>query len=186
MSHDPKAQEFINKMEAKYPGRFLYHNIKYVNAHTLISVQCTVCQEYCELKPNKMLCSNAGCIPCSGRHSYSNVENFLKKAHAVHGDTYQYHRVTKVTRGSDRVEVYCPVHDHYFSPTAVAHVNQQSGCPKCGGSEPLTTETFIAKAEECHPGKYSYEKVSYVNNKKKYQYSAKNITSTLILLQPLF
>lgn len=166
-SKDVLRQRFIDNMEKKYPGRFLYHDVVYVNAHTKVSVQCTVCNEFSLITPNKLISQGSGCIPCTGRYNYSSVENFVKKSRSVHGDKYGYDRVISVTRGSDKVQIYCPVHDYYFETTATSHANHKSGCPKCGGSEQLTNDSFAEKGNEVHPGKYAYDKVNYINNKTK-------------------
>lgn len=160
-------QEFINKMEEKHPGKFKYHLIKYVNALTPVQVVCSKCESVSAITPNKLLSGGTGCLNCSNRYNYATPENFITRAKEVHGDKYGYDRVTAITKGTDKVDLYCPVHEHYFTTTATSHITKKSGCPDCGGSKQASTGTFAERAEAVHPGKYSYDDVVYVNNKTK-------------------
>mgnify|MGYP002508219894 CR=1 FL=1 len=62
----------------------------------------------------------------------SPTEIFIRKAKAVHGNTYDYSKVNY--RGKDKnVTIICPIHGE-FSQIASDHVNNKSGCPICNES----------------------------------------------------
>ena len=88
------------------------------------------------------------------------TEEFIEKAKAIHGDRYDYSSVNYVNAHT-RVTIICAEHGP-FPQTPDSHLNER-GCPDCGGSKQLTTETFIAKAIALHGNRYDYSSVNYVN-----------------------
>lgn len=99
------------------------------------------------------------------------TEEFIARAREVHGDKYDYSKVVYKNNKS-YVTIICPVHGE-FSQIAQDHM-RGIGCRKCGGTAPLDTETFIAKARELHNDKYDYHKTLY-----------KNIDSKVIIICPI-
>ena len=64
-----------------------------------------------------------------------------------------------------KVKIICKEHD-IFEQTPHSHLSG-CGCPKCSGTEKLTTEKFIEKSKELHGEKYDYSKAEYVKNSSK-------------------
>lgn len=94
------------------------------------------------------------------------LENFIKRSREVHGNKYDYSKVTfnKVT---DKITIICPIHGE-FEQVARQHYRGQ-GCPKCGvesrvEKKSYTTETFIEKAKYLYGDKYDYSKVNYIDS----------------------
>ena len=88
---------------------------------------------------------------------------FIEKAKAVHGDYYTYSQTRYVT-SRDKLVVTCPVHGD-FKLTANNFLRGK-GCPSCGKAKigdslRMSLEEFLARANEKHNHKYSYEKVVY-------------------------
>src|SRR5438045_467932 len=75
-----------------------------------------------------------------------NINAFLDKAHAIHGNKYDYSEVSFQTL-SDIITIICPEHGSFQQRVSV-HINDQCGCKKCGRkSRPRkTTAEFIAEA----------------------------------------
>ena len=95
------------------------------------------------------------------------TEDFIQKAHEVHGDKYDYTK-SIYTKRHEKLIITCPVHGD-FVQEAGAHLCGQ-GCPKCGRLNTInkqkdTLETFINKAKKVHNNKYDYSKVNYINSK---------------------
>ena len=57
-------------------------------------------------------------------------EEFVEKARKVHGDRYDYSLVEYVN-SLTKVCIVCPVHGRFWQTPGV-HINQRSGCNKCG------------------------------------------------------
>jgi len=88
---------------------------------------------------------------------------WIFKARAIHGDRYDYSKVTYVN-GKTKVIICCliPNHGDWLSSPS-NHINSGRGCPRCGGSSRKTTNHFIEDARALHGDTYNYEDSSYVN-----------------------
>ncbi len=70
-----------------------------------------------------------------------NTEQYISKARTIHGDKYDYSKVTYV-RAVDKVEIVCPIHGPFFQK-ACNHTNAKQGCPHCcRKNRAHTNETF--------------------------------------------
>ena len=92
------------------------------------------------------------------------TKNFIRKALRKHGDRYDYSNVVYIKAKSE-VEIICRVEGHKpFPQTPDKHLSGH-GCLTCGGSQRLTKEKFIERANNVHGiGTYDYSKVNYINN----------------------
>ena len=88
------------------------------------------------------------------------TEEFIKKAHEVHGDKYDYSKVEYIN-SQTKVCIICPEHGEFWQ-TPNAHIHQKQGCSYCCGKK-LNTQEFIQKSFKIHGKKYDYSKVDYVN-----------------------
>ena len=89
---------------------------------------------------------------------------FIEKARKIHGDKYYYSKVEYINNKT-KVCIICPEHGEFWQ-VPCSHLNKH-GCPKCGGTERMTTEEFIKQSEVLHQNKYFYDKVKYVNSNTK-------------------
>lgn len=90
-------------------------------------------------------------------------EEFVKRAKAVHGDTYDYSR-SFYELMSKPIRIVCKVHGSFFQKPDY-HI-QGCGCPKCGIDSRSSLrfkgqETFLAEAAATHGSKYDYSKSEY-------------------------
>ena len=97
-------------------------------------------------------------------------EEFIAEAKVIHGDKYDYSKVEYKNRDIP-IEIICSIHGKFIQRPH-NHVNQQQGCPKCGiisrgNKRSYTTEEFIEKAKLIHGCQYNYNKVNYINSRKK-------------------
>ncbi len=87
------------------------------------------------------------------------AENFIKKAKAVHKDSYDYERVIYINART-KVEVLCGIHGLFLiSPDN--HLRGR-GCPKCAGKK-WTKVDFISAAKEKHGNTYDYSNLEFKN-----------------------
>lgn len=94
------------------------------------------------------------------------TEDFIRKAHRVHGYRYDYSKVNYLNTKT-KVQIICKTHG-IFEQTPNGHLLGKN-CPKCVGGVKLTTEEFINKAYSIHKDRYDYSKVVYINNHTKVQ-----------------
>lgn len=97
-------------------------------------------------------------------------EEFIRRAHAVHGEKYDYSRV-EYQSAHKKVEIICPLHGSFWQ-SPVNHTRRGDGCPICGygidrQSWHRTTANFIDDAKKVHGNKYEYDKSIYVSNEIK-------------------
>lgn len=90
-------------------------------------------------------------------------EDFVSKAHAIHGECYDYSKVVYVNNRT-HVDIICLKHG-VFSKTPLLHLLGQ-GCRVCSGKL-HTTETFIERARSVHGDKFDYSLVNYVIGRAK-------------------
>lgn len=91
------------------------------------------------------------------------TEEFIKKAHKVHGEIYDYSE-TIYKNTKTKVTIICEEHGA-FEQRPTRHLSGD-GCPICGAKamgdkQKLTTEEFIEKACKVHSDLYTYEHVDY-------------------------
>lgn len=92
-------------------------------------------------------------------------ESFIEDAKKIHGDKYDYSKVTYIDVNTP-VCIICPKHGEFWQQPA-EHLKNH-GCHECGkGKRRKTTIDFIEDARKVHGEKYDYSKVEYVNNKTK-------------------
>ena len=94
------------------------------------------------------------------------TEQFIEKAKQIHGDKYDYSKVT-YKDAKTKVCIICPEHGEFLI-TPNKHLSGQR-CKICGlkefaASQTFTQEQFIKKAIEVHGDRYDYSKVNYVNS----------------------
>lgn len=97
------------------------------------------------------------------------TESFIKCAREIHGNKYDYSKVT-YSKAREKVIIICPKHGD-FNQTPNSHLNG-CGCPKCiheqvGIKCRITKEHFIEKSKKVHGDKYDYSKVVYTTNNEK-------------------
>jgi len=158
------TETFIERaIEIHGKSTYDYSKVQYVGNKKKVII---VCQEHGEFPqiPSDHL-TGKGCSHCAGNVQLT-TEGFIKRANEVHIEgTYNYSKVN-YSRTHDNVIIVCQDHGE-FPQSPASHLSGQ-GCPHCGGSAPLNTETFIQKAIEKHGvGIYDYSKVEYVRNKDK-------------------
>ena len=89
------------------------------------------------------------------------AETFPIKANLKHDNKYDYSKVEYVNVRT-KVTIICPEHGE-FEQRPNDHLTGY-GCPKCGGTQQLTTDDFIEKAKTIHGDKYDYSKSEYVKS----------------------
>ncbi len=164
-------EEFLKKANEKHNGKYDYHKVDYVNAHTKA---CIICPKHGEFwqRPGDHI-RGIGCSKCkgeaNGERNRLSLSDFIKKANEKHGDKYDYSKVEYVDAHT-KICIKCPSHGEFWQ-TPHTHL-QGRGCSTCGvikigDKNRLSLSNFIKRANKIHDGKYNYSKVDYVNNNTK-------------------
>ena len=126
------TEEFIEKMETRFPNKFKYDKTKYINTKEKVEVFCKRCKEYFWQKPSKLL-MGFGHDKCALERSIEtrrvNIEEFIKRSRESHSIEYGYGKV-KFLNVTDNIEIYCPKCKKYFFQIAKEHM-EGSNCPDC-------------------------------------------------------
>jgi hypothetical protein len=91
-------------------------------------------------------------------------DQFLKRAHDVHGDKYNYDE-SSFKGMTKNMKIICPIHGE-FEQTPKSHTVQKSQCPKCSGTYKNTKEDFINLSKEKFGDRYDYSLVDYEKTEK--------------------
>lgn len=92
------------------------------------------------------------------------TQEFINEAIIIHNNFYNYSKTVYNGR-NNKLIITCPIHGD-FEQAAKSHLNG-SGCPKCAGVKPLTTNEFIERANKIHNNKYDYSKTNYNSHREK-------------------
>ena len=108
-------------------------------------------------------------VPVSHKHHFLSMkklttEEFIKQAKEVHGDKYDYSKVSYVNAHT-QISIICPEHGE-FKQEPRAHTLQKQGCPKCSNRFELDRDA-VKDLKKVHGDKYDYSKVKYVNPRDK-------------------
>lgn len=159
-------KDFVQKAKEEYGELYDYSLTNYVNLRTKIKIKCNKCGNVFEVYPENHLKKKSGCPTCNKKKPRikSNLNDFIQKAKAVHGDRYDYSLV-EYKNSRTKIKIICKEHG-VFEQTPGNHL-LGAGCPKCNGGFRFTTEEFIKQAKEVHGNRYNYSLVNYINSKTK-------------------
>jgi len=154
------TSEFIKKARSIHGDKYDYSNVKYINNHTKVVINCPAHGEF-EQIPNSHL-KGRGCKSCGGKEQLT-TDQFIYKAINKHGNIYDYSKSIYIN-AKENIIIICKKHGN-FEQKANNHLNG-AGCPKCI-LKFIDTNEFIKRAKETHGDKYNYDKVNYINSKEK-------------------
>jgi uncharacterized protein YcgL (UPF0745 family) len=153
--------EFINRAILKHQNNFNYDKVDYVNNRKKVIITCKKHGDFEQFPPVHL--RGCGCLECSGLKKKT-TEIFIKEANKIHNHKFDYDKVDYVN-SSKKVIITCKKHGD-FQQLPGTHL-RGAGCLECSGLKKKTTEIFIKEANKIHNHKFVYDKVDYVNNRKK-------------------
>ena len=121
---------FVQKAMNVHGIKYDYSKVVYVNCKKKVIIGCKTCGREFLQTPSDHL--KGGCLKCAsderGTRCRLSTDEFIRKAKAVHGDTYDYSLVAYKT-GRHKVPIICKEH-HTFNMQPDNHLYGQ-GCPAC-------------------------------------------------------
>lgn len=101
-----------------------------------------------------------GCKKCSDDGQKRNLNDVLKEAKKIHGNTCSFKNAIYVNSYTPLIAT-CSIHgDFEMTPHALL---KGRGCQECGGTKKLTHEEYIKRATDLHGNKYDYKDTKYVS-----------------------
>ena len=155
------TEQFIEEARKVHGNKYDYSKVDYQGVANKV---CIICPEHGEFWQNAGAhLGGSQCPACSGVQKVDE-DIFKERGAKIHKGKYDYSKVHFV-KSTEKVCIICPEHGEFWQKPRI-HLRGY-GCPICGGSQRLTTEQFILKANKVHRNKYSYEKANYINTGTK-------------------
>lgn len=145
--------EFISRSRQVHGDAYDYSASEYVSAMAKISIICPIHGQFSQLAMDHM--KGRGCSLCNERQQMT-TSNFVTRATEIHGGKYDYSSVRYVNTYT-KVTIRCSMHG-IFHQSPKDHLAGY-GCPLCGGTEKVTKEDFIHRAQEVHGDAYDYSRI---------------------------
>lgn len=127
------------------------------NQRSHIPIICLICDHYWEPTIDNHITGKTRCPSCEGKDPWT-LDKVLAKGRQIHGDKFDYSRVT--AGDVQGVNSYIPVkcNDCYYlwDVLIASHLGSGNGCPSCSGKLRWTLERFIQRGNELHENKYDY------------------------------
>ena len=158
-------EEFVKKARKVHGDKYDYSKVEYINQKSKVCIVCPEHGEFWQAANNHL--TGSGCKLCA-RPVYD-TKSFIKGAKKVHGDKYDYSKVTYIDN-TTKVCIICPEHGEFWQEP-YNHL-QNHGCPKCKTAKIVAlntsnTDDFIKKAILVHGNKYDYSKTKYKKSDEK-------------------
>ena len=152
-----------------HSDKYNYDQNSWKNAHSKVTIICPTHGEFSQIASAH---SNRGqgCPKCAdvstGERSRLSQPEFLYQCSSVHGDTYDLSETIYLGMGKP-IKVICRSHGAFY-PRAGNFVNRSSGCPTCsklrvGMLSRKSESSHFDDFNNAHNGKYSYNRVYYVD-----------------------
>lgn len=162
-------EEFVRRARSVHGNKYDYSQVKIKTVSDDVTIICPEHGPFLQRPINhyKMM---QGCPKCGfkklGANKRYTLEKFLQLAKEKHGEKYDYSLVIEYKNGNTPVKIICKTCGKTFEQKPKVHI-MGHGCTYCANNIPIGTEEFLRRAKEVWGGKYSYDKVEYVSNKKK-------------------
>ncbi len=123
--------EFINKSIEIHGDKYDYSLVDYTGNKNKVKIICKIHGEFLQ-NPNGHLDGN-GCNECAIKlnadRNRKSLEQFITEARQVHGDKYDYSKVSYVN-SREKVIIICKFHGEFLQ-SPEDHTHSCAGCPGC-------------------------------------------------------
>lgn len=151
------TDSFIARSIELNGDRYGYDKTEYKGPLIKLTMTCPVHGDF-EQTPNNHLYGKAGCYRCgrdsSGAATRMTPEDFIARATAVHGETYDYSRLS-YQNAMTTVNIVCRKHG-VFKQWPLGHL-QGAGCTECHfEARRLDRSAFVRRSREIFDREYDY------------------------------
>lgn len=155
-------KQYIEDARKVHGDKYDYSQTVYKGAKEKVKIICPKHGEFWQVASVHLM--GCGCQKCGDERAIKlrihTTDEFILKAKEIHGEKYNYSKSIYVS-AKNLICIICPIHGEFWQ--IVSRHLSGCGCPKCGGTQKLTTEDFIKRAREVHGDKYDYSKVNYID-----------------------
>lgn len=157
-------ERFIVEARAVHDDKYDYSQITpehITNVQSCVPIKCKTCDHEWSPTVGGHIRKGNNCPSCTGHIPWT-YDRFIKRAHEIHGDKYDYSLITKehITGVMAYIPLRCKQCTKEWSPTINAHVNNKHGCPRCITNAPWTLKSIKERGEHIHGNKFNYDKVT--------------------------
>lgn len=160
------TEEFVERSRSIHGDKYQYDKVFYKNAKSKVTIDCPIHGIFVQFAHSHL--QGAGCRACSNeRQSIERsrgINDFVKAARLIHGDTYLYDKV-EYKNSNNKVTITCREHGD-FEQVSGAHLRGQR-CFKCVAGGKLSREEVIRRAREVHGDTYLYDNLKYKDSDSK-------------------
>lgn len=148
------AEEFIQKAQLVHGNRFDYSRVSYINQYTKVEIVCREHGPFMQFPTAHCNGGHVGCRECvkaaiSARRTEA-LCGFVEKAKLVHGDLFDYSKITEYRGNRYKVEIVCREHGPFMQYGRVHLAGH--GCPICTKTCDFT-HFYLIKADSFYkPG----------------------------------
>lgn len=146
-------EQVIERIKTIHGDRYDLSKVQFRTINHKITLVCPEHGDF-DILPKTIFLQHSGCRKCKyvndGVKRRKTIEQFIAEAQAIHGDTYDYSRVTEYKNNRSKLTIVCPTHGA-FTKSADDHINKQQGCKWCaykGGKGGYTHSYFEHNPEE--------------------------------------
>ena len=155
------TEEFIKESKIVHNDKYIYDKTIFTRKKDKVIIICKKHGEFNQFADNHL--RGNGCMKCSGKELLT-LNEFIIKANNKHNNIFDY-SITEYTNCKTKVKIICSSHG-IFEQLPSNHL-YGFGCPKCANNLKSSNEEFELKSNIIHNKKYSYQKVNYINSKRK-------------------
>lgn len=123
----PTHDEILQKIKNIHGDKLDLSKVKYKNNRTNVEVKCNICDYEFSPRPSNLLAGH-GCPNCAKNIS-KGIEWFINESKNIYGSIYDYSKTVYKSMNHD-VEIFCTIHNKYFSVRAGHHLNGTT-CELC-------------------------------------------------------
>lgn len=135
-------EDFIALARKVHGDRYDYSKTNYVTNLSMVTITCKKHGDFVQRAGSHL--AGTRCSICAFEDNRLSVEEFVKKAREVHGDTFDYSKVV-YTGNKTPVEIICPKHGSFWQKPNT-HTSSRNGCTFCYESKgEKAVEVFLKK-----------------------------------------
>jgi hypothetical protein len=120
-------EEFVSNAQALYGNRYDYSKVVLGTVASLVTITCKEHGDFVQRAASHL--AGNKCKKCFLDENKLSIDEFIKNAREVHGDSYDYGKV-KYQGNKLPVEIICPTHGSFWQKPN-AHVSSRAGCRFC-------------------------------------------------------
>ena len=161
-------EDFLKASIESHGDRYDYSKSVFSGSQKYIIVTCRKHGDFLQRATTHM--HGVGCLECHQEMfreiRHHTLESFIDKAKEVHGNKYNYDKITEYKNNSTKVMIECDMHG-FFLQSPASHLSGK-GCAGCQGKlhqhvVALTQDEFEARANRIHNNKYNYSQSKYIS-----------------------